>query len=132
MIQGIGHIGIVVRNIETALSSLCIALDMPVPPIRDHTEKKMKVAMVNLRGIGLEFLEDYSKNGEFARFVREKGNAIHHVSLLTDDIQKDIQLLESRGIEMKDRKPRIGLRGKKIAFTEPSVLEGIPLELSEP
>ena len=39
---------------------------------------------------------------------------------------------ELTGIEMLDQKPRIGLRGKKIALTQPSALNGITIELSEP
>jgi len=132
MIQGLGHIGIAVKNIEESLAALSKALDLPIPPIRDNPEKKMKVAMVDLKGIGLEFLEDYSKEGELAKFVQEKGDAIHHFCLLTDNIEADIEVLEKRGIEMADQKPRIGLRGKRIAFTKPSALNGIPMELSEP
>ena len=132
MIQGLGHIGIAVKNIEESLAAVSKALGLPIPPIRDNPEKKMKCAVVDLSGIGLEFIEDYSGEGEFAKFVKEKGDAIHHVCLLTDNIETDIKILEKRGIEMADQKPRIGLRGKKIAFTKPSALNGIPFELSEP
>ncbi len=132
MIQGVGHVGIAVKNIEESLEAVSKALDLPIPPVRDNPEKKMKCAVVDLSGIGLEFIEDYSEEGAFAMFVKEKGNAIHHVCLLTDDIEADIKVLEKRGVEMADRVPRIGLRGKKIAFTRPSALNGIPMELSEP
>lgn len=132
MIKCIDHIGIVVKNIEESLRAVSKALNLTVPPIRDVPEKKMKVAVVDLSGIGLEFIEDYSEDGEFAEFVKKKGNAIHHFCLLTDNIEADIKILEKQGIEMADQKPRIGLRGKKIAFTKPSALNGIPLELSEP
>ena len=118
MIQGIGHIGIAVRDIERALSSLCNALDLPVPPIQDHPDKKMKVAVVDLRGIGLEFLEDYSENGEFARFSSERGDAIHHFCSLTDNIEADADFLEERGVELRSRKPTVWLRGKKNRFYE--------------
>ena len=132
MIQGLGHIGIAVKNIEESLAAVSKALGLPIPLIRDNPEKKMKCAVVDLKGIGLEFIEDYSGEGEFAKFVNEKGDAIHHFCVLTDDIEADIKILEKRGIEMADREPRIGLRGKRIAFTKPSALNGIPFELSEP
>ena len=132
MIQGLGHIGIAVKNIEESLAAVSKALGLPIPPIRDIPEKKMKVAMVDLSGIGLEFIEDYSGEGELAKLVKEKGDAIHHFCVLTDNIEADIKALEKRGIEMVDRAPRTGLRGKKIAFTKPSALNGIPMELSEP
>jgi methylmalonyl-CoA/ethylmalonyl-CoA epimerase len=132
MIRGVGHVGIAVKNIEESLEAVSRALDLPIPQVRDFPEKKMKCAVVGVGGIGLEFIEDYSEEGAFATFVKERGNAIHHVCLLTDDIEADIKVLEKRGVEMADQEPRIGLRGKKIAFTRPSALKGIPMELSEP
>ncbi len=53
--------GIAVKNIEETLAALAKAFDLPMPPIRDVTEKKMKVAVVDLNGIGLELIEDYSR-----------------------------------------------------------------------
>ncbi|MCJ7809771.1 MAG: VOC family protein [Desulfobulbaceae bacterium] len=132
MLKGVGHIGIAVKNIEESLRAITSALDLPVPQIRDFPDKKVKVAVVDLTGVGLEFIEDYSEDGVFATYVKERGNAIHHVCLLSDDMEADLEILEARGVELADRKPKMGLRGKRIAFTLPSVLDGIPLELSEP
>jgi len=132
MLKGVGHIGIAVKNIEESLRAITRALDLPVPQIRDFPDKKVKVAVVDLTGVGLEFIEDYSEDGVFAAYVKERGNAIHHVCLLSDDMEADLEILEARGVELADRKPKMGLRGKRIAFTRPSILNGIPFELSEP
>ncbi len=132
MIKGVGHIGIAVRDIEESLARITQALNLPMPPVRDISERKIKVAVVNIGGTGLEFIQDYSKEGSFAKFVEERGDAIHHFCLLTDEIDKDIEVLKGRGVEMLDQKSRLGARGKRIAFTQPSVLGGIPFELSEP
>ena len=70
MIKGIGHLGIAVKNIEETLAALAKAFDLPMPPIRDVTEKKMKVAVVDLNGIGLELIEDYSEDGGRAKTFR--------------------------------------------------------------
>ena len=132
MIKGIGHIGIAVKNIEEAITAVSKAFDLPIPSIKDIPEKKIKVALLDIGGTGLEFIQDYSEEGRFARFVKERGNAIHHFCLLTDQIEKDIEVLKGRGVEMADEKPKLGARGKRVAFTQPSVLDGIPFELSEP
>jgi methylmalonyl-CoA/ethylmalonyl-CoA epimerase len=132
MIKGIGHIGIAVHNIEESLAAVVKAFGLDMPPIRDVSEKKMKVALVEMGAVGLELIEDYSEDGSFAKFVKERGNAIHHFCLLTDDIEADIAAFEKRGVEMADKRPRVGLRGKKIAFSRPGALNGIPFELSEP
>lgn len=95
IIQRVGHhIGIAVKNIEESLAAVSKALDLPIPQIRDNPDKKMKVAVVDLSGMGLELIEDYSEEGEFAKLVREKGDAIHHICLLTDNFEANIKALE--------------------------------------
>jgi len=132
VIKGISHIGLAVKDINQTVTALCSALSLPRPEIKDVPERKMKVAVVSLGEVGLEILEDYSEDGLFARFVRERGNAIHHFCLLSDDMEADIGILEERGVTMADRQPKPGLRGKRIAFASPDLLAGIAVELSEP
>ena len=132
MIKAIGHLGIVVKNIEVSLSALAKVIEIQPPAIKEFPEKKMKCAVVELGGVGLELIQDSSHEGMLARFNKENGDAIHHFCLLTDNIDEDVEMLKHRGVEMLDQKPRIGLRGKKIAFIKPNTLNGITIELSEP
>jgi methylmalonyl-CoA/ethylmalonyl-CoA epimerase len=132
MIKAVGHLGIVVKDIEASLNALSKIIDIQSPAIKEFPEKKMKCAVVEFGGIGLEFIQDSSEDGMMAEFIKEKGDGIHHFCLLTDNIEDDVEILKQRGIEMLDQKPRIGLRGKMIAFTQPSALNGIMIELSEP
>ena len=132
MIKAVGHLGIVVRDIDVSLKALSKIIEIQSAAIKEFSEKKMKCAVVELGGIALEFIQDSSEDGIMAQFIKEKGDGIHHFCLLTDNIEDDIEALKQRGIEMLDQKPRTGLRGKKIAFTKPSALNGITIELSEP
>lgn len=132
MIKGVGHIGIAVKNIEATLKAFTQALNLLLPPIKEIPERKLKVAVLNLGGVGLEFIQDESSTGEFATLVKERGNSIHHFCLLTDAIESDLEILKSRGVELADEKPKMGVRGKRIAFVKKNLLEGIALELSEP
>lgn len=132
MIKAVGHLGIAVKDIDISVKALSKIVDFPSPAIKEFPEKKIKCAVVELGGISLEFIQDSSDDGMMARFIKERGDAIHHFCLLTDNIEDDVETLKHRGIELLDQKPRIGLRGKKIALTKPSALNGITIELSEP
>ena len=132
MIKGIGHLGIVVKDIEKSLDALSIIVEFEKPAIKEFPDKKMKCAVVELNGVALEFLQDNSEDGFLAKFQRERGDAIHHFCLLSDDMQQDVEAFKEKGVPMMDHEPRTGLRGKKIAFTAPEALEGISIELSEP
>lgn len=132
MIKAVGHLGIAVKDIDISLKALSKIIDFQSPAIKEFPESKIKCAVVELGGISLEFIQDSSEDGMMAQFIKEKGDAIHHFCLLTDNIEDDVEALKQRGIEMLDQKPRRGLRGKKIALTKPSALNGITIELSEP
>jgi len=132
MIKGIGHLGIVVKDMEKSLKALSQIIEFQKPAIKEFPDKKMRCAVVDTKGVALEFIQDNSDEGPMARFSREKGDALHHFCLVSDDVEEDVEALKKRGVEMLDQKPRIGLRGKKIAMTMPSALNGITIELSEP
>jgi methylmalonyl-CoA/ethylmalonyl-CoA epimerase len=132
MIKGIGHLGIVVKDLEKSLKALSQIIEFEKPAIKEFPDKKMRCALVETKGVSLEFLQDNSDNGFMARFNREKGDAIHHFCVVSDNIEQDVETLIKRGVEMMDQKPRIGLRGKKVAMTLPSAFNGITIELSEP
>ena len=132
MIKGIGHLGIVVKDMEKSLKALSRIIEFQKPAIKEFPDKKMRCAVVDTKGVALEFIQDNSDEGPMARFSREKGDALHHFCLVSDDVEEDVEALKKRGVEMLDQKPRIGLRGKKIAMTMPSALNGITIELSEP
>ncbi len=132
MIQGVGHIGIFVEDIETSLEGICRLLGAQVPPVKDNQDWQMKVALVEAGPVQLELVEDYGKTSWIADLVKERGTHIHHFCLISDDLDKDIATLEARGVKMKMEAPIVGLRGKRIIFSEPETNGGIPVELSEP
>jgi methylmalonyl-CoA/ethylmalonyl-CoA epimerase len=132
MIKGIGHLGIVVKDVGKSLKALSQIIELESPVIKEFPEKKMKCAVVETKAVALEFLQDDSDSGFLGRFRQEKGDAIHHFCLVSDNIEEDVEALKKRGVEMMDQKPRIGLRGKRVAMTMPSALNGITIELSEP
>ncbi|HUL20312.1 MAG TPA: VOC family protein [Thermodesulfobacteriota bacterium] len=132
MIKGIGHLGIVVKDMEKSLMALSKIIEFQKPVIKEFPDKKMRCAVVETKGVSLEFLQDNSDEGPLSRFNRDKGDSIHHFCLLSDNIEEDVEALKKKGIEMMDERPRIGLRGKKIAMTMPGALNGITVELSEP
>jgi len=132
MIKGIGHLGIVVENIENSLKALSKIINFESPAIREFPEKKMRCAVVEMNGIALEFLQDDSEDGFLGNYRRTRGDSIHHFCLLSDSMEGDVEALKNKGVEMMDSKPRTGLRGKKIAMTMPGALNGITIELSEP
>ncbi len=132
MIKGIGHLGIFVKDIDESIKALSKFVKIEKPTIKEAPEAGVKAAVVAIEGMELELIQDYSGEGPLAQLVDDKGDMIHHFCLLTDNIEEDLENLKQRGVEMIDQTPRFGLRGKKIAMSASSALNGISIELSEP
>jgi hypothetical protein len=56
MIKGIGHIALTVSKIEEVVAALCRAIGAPPPPIQTLSERKVKVALLDLGNLQLEIL----------------------------------------------------------------------------
>ncbi len=132
MIIGIGHIGVGVKDIEKTARTLSEVLGVPMPEIKELPERHAKVALVDLGPISMELVQEDDENGLLGKFVKEKGEGIHHFCMNTDDIDGDIEALKAQGVEMFHDHPKMGLRGKRIAFINPKSLAGLWCELSEP
>ncbi len=132
MIKGVGHIGIFVKSIEESVKALSKFVDFPELTIKESEKMGVKAGVVNLGGFELELIQGLEDDGPLAQFVGEKGDMIHHFCLLTDDIDADLVKLKERGVEMMDSTPKVGVRGKRIAMSNPAALNGITIELSEP
>lgn len=132
MVKAIGHIGLAVSDLQKAVQALSEALALPEPAIVVNRELQLKMAFFDFNGVGLEVIEDFSEAGPLACFAREKGAGIHHICLVTDDIEEEIGRMKRQGVKFLGDKPVVGVRGKKRIFLTIETLEGIPIELSEP
>ena len=132
MIKGIGHIGIAVKNIDRVLNQLCHALEIERPPVKIVPERCMKIAVISFGSVSIELLEETAPEGMLSGPVEERGDFIHHLSLITDAIDEDITDLKTKGVKMAQEKPQVGLRGKRISFITSGMLGDIPVELTEP
>lgn len=132
MIGGIQHIGVGVKDIEKTARTLSEVLGVPMPEIRELPERRAKVALVDLGPISMELVQEDDENGLLGKFVKEKGEGIHHFCVDSDDMEGDIAALKAKGVKMIHDHPKMGLRGKRIAFISPDSLGGLYCELSEP
>ncbi|KYC45272.1 MAG: putative lyase [Candidatus Methanofastidiosum methylothiophilum] len=131
MIKKIDHIGIAVNNLEESLSFYEEALGLKVENIEEVSEQKVKVGFLDIGGVHLELLESTSPDGPVAKFIEKRGEGIHHIAILVDDIEKSIAVMKEKQVKLIDEIPRKGAGGSKMAFVHPKSTHGILLELYE-
>jgi lactoylglutathione lyase/methylmalonyl-CoA/ethylmalonyl-CoA epimerase len=130
MFKKISHIGIAVSNMDEAVKLYSEVLGLRVSGIETVEEQRVKSAMIPIGESRIELMESTDPEGPVGKFIAKRGEGIHHISLEVDDIEKMLARLNQAGVELIDKKPRVGANGNKIAFIHPKSMRGVLLELS--
>jgi methylmalonyl-CoA epimerase len=131
VIKKINHIGVAVENLNEAMKLYRESLGFEIEGTEEVKEQKVKVAFIPVGESRIELIESTDPNGLIAKFIKSRGEGIHHIALEVDHIEGALQKLKEGGVQLIDEKPRIGAHKMKIAFLHPRSTKGVLLELCE-
>ena len=131
MITGLEHIGIAVSDLDEALEVYEKILGLKVKKIRVVEEQKVKAALLLVGKIKIELMKPTDEEGPVARFIKKKGEGIHHVAFTVTNLEDFLKEIKERGIVLVDEKPRIGAEGYRMAFLHPKSMKNVLVELCE-
>ena len=131
----IDHVAVVVRSIEASLPRYR-ALFSWRPEAEPQIFASQRVRLCFLPSgpppaAKLELVEPIDEESGIARFLATRGEGLHHVCLLTDDLPAELEALAAAEAELIDREPRPGAHGA-VAFVHPRTLNGVLWELLSP
>ncbi len=125
------HVGIAVRTLDAAIPAFEAALGVAASPPEVVEDQMVRVVFLRTGVSGIELLESTSGEGPIGRFLAARGEGIHHLSFLVDDLEAALARCRSEGLRLIDEFPRPGAAGKRIAFLHPKSTHGVLIELSE-
>ena len=133
-IGAIHHVAVVVRSIDDALPRYERLFGWrPERAPFDFPQQGVRLCFLPT-GDGaatrIELVEPVDPEGGVARFLAERGEGVHHVCLVSDDLPADLAALAAAEAELVDREPRTGAHGR-VAFIHPRTLNGVLWELVE-
>lgn len=131
MIKKIDHIGIVVNDLEESIKFYQETLGLKLHESEFLEDCKLQVAFFPIGDTDIELLQATSPDSIIAKFVRTEGQGVQHIAFVVENIDKSLEELKSKGIELIDEKPRLGARGARIAFLHPNSTQGVLIELCE-
>lgn len=127
----IHHLGIAVESLERAVPVFTTLLGRGPDSEEVVADQKVRVAVFDLGENSLELLEATSPESAIARFIAQRGQGIHHLTLAVPELEKSLAELEAQGVRLVDRELRVGARNERIAFLHPSSTAGVLIELVE-
>ena len=131
MIKQIDHIGIAVKDLDEQVKFYANILGLRCSGIEQVSDQQVKVAIFPVGEVQIELLQPTDEDSPIAKFLKKKGEGIHHIAYLVEDLEGNLKRIEEQMIPLIDSKPRIGVGGHKIAFLHPKSTFGVLTELCE-
>jgi len=130
MIKKVDHISIAVKNLDEGLKTFGNLLGIKPSHIEEVPDQGIKAAMIMVGDVEIELIEPTKPDSGVAKFLEKKGEGIHHICFEVDDVDKELESLASKGVELIDKQGRKGLAGK-IGFIHPRSTQGVLVELAQ-
>jgi len=130
-ISHIEHIGIAVKDLQTAIPYYEDILGFKCYSIEEVADQKVKVAFFMVGEVKIELLEPTSEESAVAKFIEKKGEGVHHIAFRVNNLVEALAECESKGVQLIDKMPRRGAEGLNIAFLHPKSTAGVLTELCE-
>jgi methylmalonyl-CoA/ethylmalonyl-CoA epimerase len=127
----IEHIGIAVKDLS--VSNLLFEKLLGVPPYKSETveNQNVKTSFFEVGSNKIELLEATNPESPIATFLEKKGEGVHHISFLVDDIVLEIKRLQSEGFVILNETPQVGADNKWVAFLHPKETNGVLIEICQ-
>ncbi|HEX3739528.1 MAG TPA: methylmalonyl-CoA epimerase [Terriglobales bacterium] len=124
------HLGIAVRSLTDA-KAVYEKLGLAISPEELVAAENVRVVMVPVGETRLELLEPTSDDSVIAKFIAERGEGLHHISLRVPDLKAAVQKLKADGTRLVSDEIKIGAGGHSYIFLHPSSTSGVLIELVE-
>jgi methylmalonyl-CoA/ethylmalonyl-CoA epimerase len=129
VIPKIDHLGIAVHRLDEAIPFYEKVYGLKCERIEEVPSQKVRTAFFSVGEVHLELLEPTTPDSPVAKFLKERGEGIHHLAFATDDIAAQLAQAKSNGARLIHETPVLGAGGKQIAFLHPKSTHGVLTEL---
>jgi methylmalonyl-CoA/ethylmalonyl-CoA epimerase len=131
MLNRIDHVGIAVRDLDEAIRIYERRLGLRVTERERLEQEGIEVALIPIGESRIELMCPLSAESKVEKFLRERGEAVHHVAYASDDVGASLRRASDDGAQLLDEHARPGVRGTKVGFVHPKSMCGVLTEFVE-
>ena len=126
----IDHIAIAVNDAEKALENYKKILKIDKVEFEEVPNELVKIVILNLQDTRIELLEPMNDTSPISKFLKDRGEGIHHIAITADEIENDVNRAMDNGMRFLGGL-RTGSYGRKITFIHPKSLNGVLVEFCQ-
>lgn len=131
MIEKIEHIGIAVKNIDEANRVYEQLLGIAPYKTEKVDTEGVNTSFFQTGDSKIELLEATREDSPIAKFIKKRGEGIHHIAFTVADIYLEMQRLKDNGLSLLNDLPMKGADNKLICFIHPNDSHGVLVELCQ-
>jgi methylmalonyl-CoA/ethylmalonyl-CoA epimerase len=128
----IDHIGVAVEEIEPTLELYRDRFGLRVAHREVVQEQGVEAVLLDVGENHVELLAPLGTETPVGRFLAKQGPGLHHVAYQVSDIDSTLDALKQAGLALIDERPRVGIRGSRVAFMHPRGTDGVLTEIVQP
>lgn len=125
----IEHIGIAVKNLETANILFAKLFGKQHYKIEGVEREGVQTSFFMMGETKVELLQATNDESAIEKFIEKRGEGIHHIAFAVDDIYAEMKRMEAEGFILLNKEPLPGADNKLICFLHPKSTGGILVEL---
>jgi methylmalonyl-CoA/ethylmalonyl-CoA epimerase len=127
----IEHIGIAVRSLKESNKLFEKILGVAPYKTEEVASEKVSTSFFKTGENKIELLEATDADSAIAKFLKRKGEGIHHIAFDVDDIKAEMKRLEGEGFILLNKEPKQGADNKLVCFLHPKNTNGVLIELCQ-
>ncbi len=130
-VTGLSHVAIATPDADALAATFVASLGARRGGEEVLDQGTLRVLFVHLGPVTFELLQPLADTHTVAKFLRERGPGLHHVSLEVRDIAAQLATVQATGARAIDAAPRPGAHGSTVAFLHPKSFGGVLLEMCQ-
>lgn len=134
MIKGVYGLNIAVSDLDAAIQKFEGLLQMKATKIMgqaDFAIPGLKGAAFDVGGFVIHLIQSVAENTSISKFIQKKGEGLFLLSLRSDNVDEDMNIMKQAGAEFLTEEPMRGNFGS-VNFVHPRSANGVQIEVYNP
>jgi len=124
----IEHIGIAVKNLSESIPLFEKLIEVKCYAVEEIENQCVKTAFFLIGETKIELLETTNPDGPIGKYLKKRGEGIHHIALAVKNTNSALREAESRSLIPIDKTARKGAERMNIGFLNPKSTGGVLVE----
>jgi len=129
MLEKLDHIGIAVKDLDQAIKLYKDVFGIDPSLVYESAHTKARIAFIPIGETRIELIQPFNAESVVGRFLEKKGEGIHHLSFKVKDVDQSLVEIESKGVQLIDKKSRPVRENERVAFLHPKSTHGVLFEM---